>query len=292
MFLPGLQVGTFEGPLDLLLHLVRQGRMDIFDLPVAALCDRYLGYLNALESLDRSVAGEFLVMAATLLEIKSRLLLPAPPPADPPETAAPEDPRAALVRQLLDYSRYQALSETLRNAEAETRNLYFRDRAALSGDYRVPPKFGELSADALLRTLEKMLEGVGAGERQITSVRRQKITLRMKMREVLTAATRAGSDGITVESLLPAPPFVLLDIVLLFLALLELLKNGAATAAQDTFCGTIRVYPSPPAPLPMQHGEGGVDNSQGSKATPAVTPLSMPHGEGLGEEYNAGNVNG
>ena len=245
IFLPGLTVGTFEGPLDLLLHLVRQGRMDIFDLPIATLCDQYLGYLNAMQTLDLSVAGEFLVMAATLLEIKSRLLLPAPPKADPPD-AEPEDPRAALVRQLLDYGRYQTLTETLRHAETETRKLYFRDRAALSADYRVPPRFGELSADALLKTLERMLADVGAGERQITAVRRQKITLRMKMREVLTAAERAGSAGVTLDALMPLPPFVLLDVVLLFLALLELLKSGAVQAFQDEFCGTIRVFAATP----------------------------------------------
>lgn len=239
---PQLQMGKFEGPLDLLLHLVRQGRMDIFDLPIAVLCDQYIQYLNAMEEFDLSIAGEFIVMAATLLEIKSRLLLPAPPKPEPPETASPEDPRAALVRQLLDYSRFQALSETLRNCEGETRKLYFRNRLELSGEYRVPPKFGELSAEALLRTLERMLSEVGAGERQITSVRRQKITLRMKMREVLTAAERAGVEGVTLESLLPAPPFVLLDIVLLFLALLELLKGGSVQAFQDAFCGEIRIF--------------------------------------------------
>ncbi len=243
MFPPQLQVGTFEGPLDLLLHLVRQGRMDIFDLPVALLCDQYIRYLNTMEELDLSVAGEFIVMAATLIEIKSRLLLPAPPKPDPPESGAPsEDPRAALVRQLLDYSRFQALSQTLRDCEGETRKLYFRNRVELSGEYRVPPKFGELSADALLRTLERMLSEVGAGERQITSVRRQKITLRMKMRELLTAAERAGADGVSLESLLPAAPFLLLDIVLLFLALLELLKGGEVRAFQDHFCGEIRIH--------------------------------------------------
>lgn len=265
IFPPQLQIGKFEGPLDLLLHLVRQGRMDIFDLPIAVLCDQYIQYLNAMEEFDLSIAGEFIVMAATLLEIKSRLLLPAPPKPDPPESVSPEDPRAALVRQLLDYSRFQNLAETLREYEGETRKLYFRNRIELSGEYRVPPKFGELSADALLRTLERMLSEVGAGERQITSVRRQKITLRMKMREVLTAAERAGNEGITLESLLPVAPFVLLDIVLLFLALLELLKGGRVQAYQDVFCGEIRIQIVPQdlddgtdiAELGSDHAENG-----------------------------------
>lgn len=241
VFLPTVRLGTFAGPLDLLLHLVRQGRMDIFDLPIEPLCRAYLDYLNAMEAMDLSVAGEFIVMAATLLEIKSRLLLPAPPKPEPPETTAPEDPRAALVRQLLDYSRFQALAETLRDAEAEQRRLYFRQRIELTAAHRPALRFGEVSADALLRALERMLADVGAGERQITSVRRQKITLRMKMREVLTAAQRAGAGGVLLETLLPAPPFALLDIVLLFLALLELLKTGGVRAEQDSFCGAVRI---------------------------------------------------
>ncbi len=242
MFLPQLQFGSFEGPLDLMLHLIRQGRMDIFDLPIAVLCDQYIGYLNERAAFDLSVAGEFIVTAATLLEIKSRLLLPAPPKPDPTEVAPPEDPRAALVRQLLEYARFQSLSDSLRDGEGEARKLYFRPRVELTGEYRPPPRWGELSADALLRTLERMLAGVGAGERQITSVRRQKITLRMKMREIITATERAGGHGVTLDSLLPPAPFALLDVVLLFLALLELLKAGSVRAIQEAFCGEILLF--------------------------------------------------
>src|SRR5258707_12307706 len=80
--LPAVHLAFFEGPLDLLMHLVRQGKMDIFDLPIVTLCDQYLVHLSALEALDLHIAGEFFVMAATLLEIKSRLLLPQPPKFD------------------------------------------------------------------------------------------------------------------------------------------------------------------------------------------------------------------
>jgi segregation and condensation protein A len=246
--LPPVRLESFEGPLDLLLHLVRVGRMDIFDLPIAPLCEQYLAYLAAMEALDLTVAGEFLVMAATLLEIKSRMLLPAPPKDESEDTAdglsggEAADPRAELVRRLLEYGKYQAIAETLKNAEAERRAVFFRPSTDYSGAYAIPPKFGELSADDLLRTLERMLAAVGAGERAVTSVRRQKITLRMKMRAVLSGTERAGRAGVTLGDLLPEPPFALIEVVLLFLALLELLKQGSILVAQEEFCGEIRVF--------------------------------------------------
>jgi segregation and condensation protein A len=245
--LPPVRLEMFEGPLDLLLHLVRAGRMDIFDLPIAPLCDQYLAHLSAMEALDLTVAGEFLVMAATLLEIKSRMLLPAPPKEEADEasdgtSADTEDPRAELVRRLLEYGKYQAIAEALKNAEAERRAVFFRPPTEYSGAFAIPPRFGELSAEDLLRTLERMLAEVGAGERAVTSVRRQKITLRMKMREVLSGAERAGGQGITLADLLPEPPFALIEVVLLFLALLELLKQGSIVVAQEEFCGEMRVF--------------------------------------------------
>jgi len=244
--LPNVQLANFDGPLDLLLHLVRAGRMDIFDLPITTLCDQYIAYIDSLEEMDLTVAGEFLVMAATLLEIKSRMLLPAPPKEETEDggEAGGEliDPRAELVRRLLEYGKYQTIAETLKMAEGERRAVFFRSPTEYSGAYQVPPKFGELSAEDLLRALEKMLAAVGAGERSVTSVRRQKITLRMKMREVLGQAERARVDGVLLGELLPEPPFVLLEVVLLFLALLELLKTGSLLVAQEEFCGEIRAF--------------------------------------------------
>ena len=241
---PTVRLEAFEGPLDLLLHLVRQGQMDIFDLPIAPLCDQYMAHLAAMEEMNLAIAGEFVVMAATLIEIKSRLLLPAPPKdsAAEDEDGEPIDPRAELVERLLEYGKYQNIGEMLRNCEGERRQLFFRAQTEWSGDYRLPPKFGELSAEDLLRTLERMLAHVGAGERSVTSVRRQKITLRLKMREVLLRAERADKEGVLVGDLLPPAPFALLEVVLLFLALLELMRVGSIVVAQQDFCGDIRVF--------------------------------------------------
>jgi chromatin segregation and condensation protein Rec8/ScpA/Scc1 (kleisin family) len=102
-----------------------------------------------------------------------------------------------------------------------------------------------------------VLGSVGVGERSVTSVRRQKITLRMKMREVLNATERAGLDGVLLADLLPEPPFALLEVVLLFLALLELLKVGSVIVAQEEFCGEIRAFFVPEAERAALIGENG-----------------------------------
>lgn len=242
---PTVRLEAFEGPLDLLLHLVRAGRMDIFDLPIATLCDQYLQRLAAMESLDLTIAGEFFVMAATLLEIKSRLLLPAPPKQETEDDDDEDaDPRAELVRRLLEYGKYQQIAELLRGGEDERRQVFFRDTMEWTG--HLPPRWGELPADEMLRALQRLLAEAGAGERAVTSVRRRKITLRMKMRETLLRAEAAGAEGVTLAELLPPPPLALFEVVLLFLALLELLKAGSVLVAQERFCGDIRVFFVPP----------------------------------------------
>jgi len=103
-------LGEFEGPLDLLLHLIRQEQVSIYDIPVARITDEYLRYLRVMQELDIAVAGDFLVMAATLIELKTKMLLPRDPQAAAEEV---DDPRNDLVNQLLEYQKYKAAAEML-----------------------------------------------------------------------------------------------------------------------------------------------------------------------------------
>ncbi len=124
--LPSLSLPLFEGPLDVLLHYVREHKIAIEDIPIVQVTDYYLAYLRALEAMNLAVAGEFLVMAATLLELKSRMLLPRPPREEILEEDSGEDPRAQLVQRLLDYQRYKTFVETLSEWEDSRRQLFFR----------------------------------------------------------------------------------------------------------------------------------------------------------------------
>jgi segregation and condensation protein A len=103
-------LGEFEGPLDLLLHLIRQEQVSIYDIPVARITDEYLRYLQVMQEMDIAVAGDFLVMAATLIELKTKMLLPRDPLA---EQAEEEDPRSDLVNQLIEHQKYKAAAEML-----------------------------------------------------------------------------------------------------------------------------------------------------------------------------------
>lgn len=127
-----VNLDIFAGPLDLLLYLVRKEELDIYDIPIARITEQYLKYIEILKELDIDLAGDFLVMAATLMEIKSAMLLPATDPQE--ETAeGTEDPRANLIRQLLEYKRYKDAANRLCDA-AEERNLrYTRPDSILSG---------------------------------------------------------------------------------------------------------------------------------------------------------------
>ena len=109
-----VRLQNFEGPLDLLLHLIKQHELSIYDIPIALITQQYLDYIDLMQELNLDVAGEFLVMAATLIHIKSRMLLPRPDPAqEDPE----EDPREALVRRLLEHQKFKAAAELLHERE-------------------------------------------------------------------------------------------------------------------------------------------------------------------------------
>jgi len=232
------KLSAFEGPLDLLLHLIRENRVDIYDIPIAEITQQYLDYLASWESLDLTIAGEYIVMAATLLEIKSRMLLPKPPAVEEEY----EDPRAELVERLLEYQRYQGSIETLRLWEEERSRIHFRGTLENPEDYALPLGEGEMTADHLLHALKRLLESAGIGEEPVTAVvQRRRVSLRMKMAEVLRKV-RANPAGVVFETLF-SEPWQRYEIVLTFLALLELLRMGRVRAQQKNPKGEIIISP-------------------------------------------------
>jgi segregation and condensation protein A len=131
---------AFEGPLDLLLFLIRRAEVDITDIPVATIADQYMGYLAGIEKIDIDLAGEFLVMAATLMEIKSRMIQPSPPPPEAgaglesSEDSVSEDPRAELVRQLLAFKRFRDASHELESRKSDWDRRFPSGRAGVDSD--------------------------------------------------------------------------------------------------------------------------------------------------------------
>lgn len=219
-------LGVFEGPLDLLLHLIRQHEIDIYDIPIAKVTEQYLAYLSLMESLDLEVAGEWLVMAATLLEIKSRMLLPEDPQELPDEE--PVDPRLELVERLIEYEKFKGAAEVFREKEAERSRVF--SRGAVEVEFDLRPKFdlSDITAVDLLAALQKILLDTDEDE-PVTSIQRRKVSVRMRMREVWKKIETAGK--IAFEELFEGDRNRV-EIVITFLALLELLKQRRVKVKQ------------------------------------------------------------
>jgi segregation and condensation protein A len=225
-----VHLSVFEGPLDLLLHLIREARLDIYDIPIAEVTSQYLETLAVMEALDLEVAGEFLVMAATLMEIKSRMLLPRPPAPPPDEAEEGEDPRAELVQRLLEYEQYKQAAERFREMEEEGRLRFTRSAEPEEGE-SVP--LDALGPADLLGALRRMLSTFAEAGPPVASLHRERINLRLRMRELW--GRLQDSDGpLSFRSLFadgPRPSRI--EVIVSFLAVLELLRLGRIVVRQS-----------------------------------------------------------
>lgn len=228
---------VFEGPLDLLLHLIRESKIDIYDIPIAEVTDQYLQYLSLMESLDLEIAGDFLVMAATLLEIKSRMLLPPEPKDEEEEESA--DPRAELVERLIEYQRYKEASELFREFEIERSKIFKAGARDIEIDYAAFV-LKEVKPLDLLDALNRLLSEVADGEEEVTTIARRRITVRMRMAELWRRLEAAG-QGVLFDDLFEEPRGRT-DIVITFLAILELLRLQRISVRQGQVFGRIEIF--------------------------------------------------
>jgi segregation and condensation protein A len=210
--LPPLRPGEppFEGPLDLLLHLVQEHQVDIFDIPIARITDAYLQALKAMEAMDIDLAGEFLHMAAQLMLLKSRLLLPRTEVAEDAEPEEQGDPRAELVRRLLEYQKYKAAAEELGRHDILDRDVFTRRvRTPRLPQPEGPDGLAEVSVFRLIEALDRALASFKpdlahevAGDRlSITdAISRIADVLRLRRRvsfaDLLGESARAGRSAI------------------------------------------------------------------------------------------------
>lgn len=223
-----IKLPVFEGPLDLLLHLIREHKLDIYDIPIAEVADQYLEYLSLMESLNLDIAGEFFVVAATLLEIKSRMLLPAAPKEEESEEGS--DPRAELVEKLLEYEKFKNMSYHFLELEANRQKMFWRSTDEIN-DYDAPMIHMDVEAMDLLFALQRMLSEAD-DENEVTSIEKQKINLRMKMREIWNRIKSAGEAGTEFTALFEENKRSRIEIVMAFISILELLKLGRIRVKQ------------------------------------------------------------
>ncbi len=227
-----VRLEMFEGPLDLLLYLIQVNEIDIYDIPIARITQEYLGCLAGMEDLDLEIAGEFLVLAATLIHIKSKMLLPVQESVAEGESA--DDPRQELVERLLEYRRFKEAAMKFEELEAGQALLYVRP-----ADPAVPIAEGplEVSLSALLRAFMAIMQR--APEAMAVEITPDTINVGERMVTVL--------DRLTLQS--PVPFLALFEgaatralLIATFLGLLELLRRGLVRARQSEPGSEITIY--------------------------------------------------
>jgi segregation and condensation protein A len=230
-----VKLEPFEGPLDLLLFLVRKNELDIYDIPIARVTGQYLEYLDLIRALNLDQAGDFLAMAATLVHIKSRMLLPEP--SGPEEEA--DDPREELIQPLLEYARLKEAAMLLEKRHMLDRDVFTRD---FLSDELLEPEENDLVRVSLFDLLSAFKEVIAhSGVNVLFALDPSECTLEDKVSDILERLSRS-------KSLLFTQLFSDLhrrELVVTFLAVLELLKLNLIQVVQPAQGGMIRVFLAP-----------------------------------------------
>jgi segregation and condensation protein A len=232
-----IHVESFEGPLDLLVHLIKKHQVNVYDIPIAVITEQYLEYLDLMQELNLDVASEFLVMAATLIHIKSRMLLPRPDPSQ--EDLEPEeDPRDALVRRLLEHQKFKAAAELLHEREtlrsAQWARPDSRVEAIAGADYE--PEL-EVDLFSLLSAFRLVLQR--ARERPPMLLPPEQLSIETRIEQLLERLSETDACGFEdlFEDAATRP-----DMIVTFLALLEMIRLKLIRVFQTGGAGAIRIY--------------------------------------------------
>jgi len=233
---PPVKLAMYEGPLDLLLDLIRKQQIDIYDIPIARITQQYLGYLHLLQELNIDVAGEFIFMAATLIHIKSRMLLPPDPNAPPMEE---EDPRQELVHRLLEHEQFKNAAQMLQSKRMVEEAMWSQPGIGEFVEAEDEPGLA-VSVFDLISTFHEILER--AKKRTQIEIRREEMTV-AQMVEHIKQVLRAKSGPVSLEELI-AGYLWREALIALFLALLELVRVRAILLRQKELFGPISVWKS------------------------------------------------
>lgn len=230
-----IKIDNFEGPFDLLFHLIEKNRFNIYDIPINDITDQYMEYLFAMRELDLEIASEFLVMAATLLHIKSRMLLPARSEKETGET----DPREELVIRLLEYRKYKDFASVLKQREYEWSKVFYKlpEIVGVIARYETlelaPDELRRIYSELLARNRRKMNPNAGINR----IIQLEKVSLRNKMREIMKELFRKSC--LRFSELFPFSLKSRSDIVMGLMAVLELAKMRKVKLRQRKLFGDI-----------------------------------------------------
>ncbi len=231
---PEIRIRHFEGPLDLLCHLIEKNDIDIYDIPISEITSQYMDYLSAMKSLDMDVASEFLLMGATLVHIKSRMMLPGKKSEG--TDGSEEDPREELVISLMRYKRCRVFANELRERRAKYDGARFRTRATAK-ELGIDTK--KISSDFDKEEFENAVDEINnrnqlrfndISEKVKHILRRDKMSVRERMKSLWLTITKKGK--LFFSELFKGKKPEKIDRIVSFLAILELVRNNDITAEQ------------------------------------------------------------
>ena len=221
----------FDGPLDLLYNLIEKEKIDIYDIPISKITDQYISHINSMKELDLDIASEFLIMASTLIEIKSKMLLPKIKKDNSEENIEELDPREELVKRLIEYKKYKDVSLELKSRETTYKKIYYKAREEieyLDDDLNLD----NVDLDKLMCLYENILEKCIDFEKEINfeEIKRDEITIEESIRDVQYILSQ--NDKIKFEDLFETSTTISV-VVTTFLAILELIKQKQIIIKQD-----------------------------------------------------------
>ncbi|MFD1671590.1 segregation and condensation protein A [Agrilactobacillus yilanensis] len=233
-----LVLPEFEGPLDLLLYLIKASKIDIYDIPIAEITNQYLAYLHQMNVMKLETVGDYLVMASNLMEIKSKLLLPKPEILTEDDQVIAMDPRDELVSQLLSYQAYKTAAADLKAKEAARAQYHVKSATTATNRLDIPLQTGVVSLNQLQQTMNLILQRKLAKAPVKRAIKRENVSIRAQITKILDYLKM--NQGLVQFSalLIPEPADAtqaLDDTVTTFLAVLELAKNGQVDCQQNDY---------------------------------------------------------
>ena len=239
-----VKLEAFEGPLDLLLHLIEKNKIDIYDIPIVEITAQYLDYIRQMQREDMNVMSEFLVMAATLIDIKCKMLLPKEVNEDGEE----EDPRAELVQKLLEYKMYKCMAYELKDRQMDAGRVMYK-KPTIPEEvraYELPVDIHELISDITLSRLHEIFESIMKKQQdkidplrsKFGKIEKEEVSLEDKMEDLKKYA--AGHRHFSFRGLLTAQSSKV-EVIVTFLAILELMKMGTIRISQEHIFDDIQI---------------------------------------------------
>lgn len=240
-----VKLEVFEGPLDLLLHLLEKNKVNIYDIPIVEITEQYMEYIREMKRQDLNVMSEFLVMAATLLDIKSKMLLPKQEENEEEEAV---DPRAELVQQLLEYKMYKCISYELKDRQMDAERILFKEPTIPEevAAYEEPIDLEQLIGDVTLAKLNQIFQSVIAKQEdkidpirsKFGKIEKEEVSLNDKM--LYLEAYAMQHKKFSFRSLLEAQSSKM-EVIVTFLAILELMKVGKISIYQEKTFDDIKI---------------------------------------------------